>query len=95
MALRTYRKLNAQSAKAKAREQILDEVRPLVFARDGYRCRIGLSPECTGQAEELHHKRLRSQGGLDTPDNLIAACHYCHRWCHNHPALAREAGVIV
>jgi hypothetical protein len=46
-----------------------------------------------------HHRKLRSQGGLDEPDNLIRLCGSgttgCHGWAHANPAVARSYGLIV
>ncbi len=93
--VRSYRPPRQQSAKARATEAILREARFRVFKRDNWQCRIALSPDCTGRAEEVHHVRSRAQGGSHEDENLISACMFCHRWCHTHPALAREAGVIA
>jgi len=46
----------------------------------------------------LHHRRLRSQGGLDQVCNLIAVHHGCHNLntnsIHNNPATAKVKGYI-
>lgn len=94
MTLRTYRGLKPQSEKAKVREKALNAARPRVHARDAYRCRLGLSPDCTGRAEDLHHVLPRSRGGWDEDENLLSACHACHMYAHNHPQIAREVGFI-
>ena len=57
----------------------------------GRRCeRGGVNP-----AVHAHHRRLASQGGQDVTSNLAALCAQCHRWVHEHPALAAVEGWIV
>lgn len=43
----------------------------------------------------VHHRVLRSQGGLDTPENLILLCGVCHPWAHEHREDAEKAGYIL
>src|SRR5215472_344856 len=53
---------------------------------------------CGGAANDVHHRKLKGMGGsklLDTPENLISLCRYCHSWIHLHPTAARNAGYIV
>src|SRR6266540_237062 len=73
-------------------------VRDLVRKRDGHRCqRCGIS--VVDVPSSLHHRKLRSQGGQDTADNLIRLCGTgtlgCHAWVHANPAVARSQGFIV
>jgi 5-methylcytosine-specific restriction endonuclease McrA len=50
---------------------------------------------------QAHHKRLRSQGGSDEPDNLAYLCSTigtrqgCHQWVHDNPAEAARDGWII
>ncbi len=44
---------------------------------------------------QVHHRRLRSQGGPDTFSNLITLCAKCHEWCHRNPAAARADGWML
>lgn len=52
--------------------------------------------KCTVRTKHVHEVLRRSAGGsiLDA-DNLIAACPTCHHWIHEHPAAARELGLLV
>lgn len=50
---------------------------------------------CTGRGEHSHHRKLRSQGGKDTPGNLLRVCHRCHAWIHAHPAASYTLGLLV
>ncbi len=54
-------------------------VKQYVLHRDGYTCK-----KC-GQANcklEVHHILFRSNGGSDSPDNLITLCSSCHEKLH-------------
>jgi hypothetical protein len=66
-----------------------DRRRDAIHQRDGYRC---TSPGCTQrQTLEAHHLRYRSQGGTETPDNLITLCAFHHR-LGEHGMLATCSG---
>lgn len=66
-------------------------VRALVVSRAG-----GVCERCgAAWAAHVHHRKLRSQGGSDSPANLAALCLPCHGWCHAHPADAVADGWIV
>lgn len=51
---------------------------------------------CTVRTKHVHEVLRRSAGGsiLDK-DNLLALCETCHRFCHEHPRIARELGLLV
>ena len=72
-------------------------LREIVLERcQGYCEMCGLSlPESFA----LHHRLLRSRGGKDTVDNLLALHHGCHNGntnaVHFNVALAEERGYIV
>ena len=62
----------------------------------------GYCEKCGGVAAEsmaLHHRKLRSRGGLDTPANLIWVHHICHNLgtssIHSQPALSEDKGWMV
>jgi len=45
---------------------------------------------------DFHHRKLKSRGGKDTPENGIACHHFCHLVkIHNHPKISRENGFMV
>lgn len=91
------------TAKPRARKAATDtgpsrKVRALVLARDGFACvRCGRS--VIGIRASVHHRKRRSQGGANTPDNLAVMCGTgttgCHGWVHAHPNWARDAGWLV
>lgn len=47
----------------------------------------------------LHHRKLRSQGGKDAVENLLALHHACHntgtKSVHLNPAMSMQSGHIV
>lgn len=66
-----------------------------VLARDGGCVARLLVPEirCQGRIDP-HHALMRSQGGKDTLEDLIAVCRAHHDWIHNHPARSYELGLL-
>lgn len=55
---------------------------------------------CGVEPAELHHKLLRSRGGvlLDEAGEKYHQIHLCrqhHDWCHKNVALAIEGGLII
>jgi hypothetical protein len=50
-------------------------------------------------ASEMHHRRMRSAGGLDIVDNILHLCRSCHHdtihanpdWAYRHGFLLRRA----
>lgn len=68
-----------------------------VIERAGGTCEAYLTrrAKCKRVPQHLHHRKMRSQGGENTPSNLLAVCHECHRWVHDKPAKAYELGLLV
>lgn len=66
--------------------------RAIVYARSGGRCEL-----CTRQAESVHHRVKRSQGGTWEPANLLHLCgdgtRRCHAWIEAHPTFSLELGL--
>lgn len=50
---------------------------------------------CTGRIDHVHHRRRRSQGGSDAPDNLLGLCNTGHSFVHDHPKLSFEKGWLL
>ena len=44
----------------------------------------------------IHEKLTRARGGDSLDEaNCVALCNQCHRWVHDNPRLATEAGLLV
>ncbi len=57
--------------------------------RDDVRQRSGGMCECrvkgcTNQATQFHHKKYKSRGGSDRPENIAHVCLNCHESIHRH-----------
>ena len=64
----------------KKRKPLSLETRKLVLHEAGYKC---ANPTCRGILTlDIHHLDYVSEGGADTPDNLLALCPYCHALHH-------------
>lgn len=88
--------LRRVSAKQRARQRVLKALEPIVFARDGGRCKVRLSPRCTGRAETMHHVVKRSGHAattVDVEDNLLSSCWWCNAAVEDDPLAALAAGV--
>jgi len=59
------------------RRDPLRNLRHLIFERDSYTCIM-----CSDRATDLHHVVPRSQGGSNTPYNLVSLCRLHHRVVH-------------
>lgn len=68
------------------------KVAEAVRRRSGRRCEL-----CRGaRASQLHHRKLRSQGGKHREDNLLDLCPHCHHEViHRNGPWARRHGLIV
>lgn len=56
----------------------------------------GVCERCKSKpASEVHHRRLKKQGGADSERNLIALCTFCHRWAHANVAEACAEMLII
>lgn len=42
-----------------------------------------------------HHRKRRSQGGQDTPENIIEVTPEQHEWIHRNVGLSYELGWLV
>lgn len=82
------------------------ELRPAVLARAAYHCeRCGRLEGSWNHdlgryvALEAHHRLMRSQGGPDTMENLVALCGPnpagCHGWVHAHPTESYTIGLLI
>ena len=69
----------------------LDDARVVAMQRAEMLCEAKWE-QCTRWGVHAHHKRRRSQGGTDTPDNLLIVCASCHLMIHTNPKEAAERG---
>ena len=53
------------------------------------------TPVCIGRVDHQHHRKLRSQGGTNDPDNVIGVCAPCHHHIHHNPAESYARGLLV
>lgn len=51
--------------------------------------------EMVSGGDVRHHRKLRSQGGRHTLDNLVLICQACHTWIHANPGDAYALGWLV
>ena len=47
-----------------------------------------------GENFHLHHRKLRSQSGIDHVSNLVAICYICHQQVHANPKDSKLRGWI-
>lgn len=57
-------------------------VKAYVLHRDGYKCISGQKADHSKKLH-VHHIQFKSNGGTDTPSNLITLCETCHNDLHN------------
>lgn len=54
-------------------------VRDFVESRSGGMCEAGLPKLCVSLADQMHHRKAKSQVGHNGSDNLLHVCFPCHR----------------
>lgn len=71
------------------------DVYAAVVLRDGGCRAVSLirSVQCAGRIDP-HHIIRRSQGGPDTPENLVCLCRAHHSWVHEHPEQSYALGLL-
>ncbi len=73
------------SKRSPAGEQYEEEYRLAcvqVEHRSGGRCEIRSTHDCDRLYTAVHHRKMRSQGGSNDIDNLLAVCFTGHIWIH-------------
>lgn len=89
--------LARMSKKRAAQARAFAPIREAVFERDNHTCQaahVVLSVRCSNGLHP-HHLRRQSQGGPDTPENLLSVCPAHHRWIHDNPEDACSRGLLA
>ena len=90
-----YQKAGRPRASRSSKSRTIPKkLRDAVYKRAGGRC------DCCGlwipqDAFDCHHRQLRSRGGKDVIENLVALKHEHHMWVHQHPAESTDRGLMV
>jgi hypothetical protein len=76
-------RLKARSSSGEEYEEEYRQASILVENRARGRCEIRSTHDCDGISTGYpHHRKLRSQGGSNALDNLLAVCFTGHQWIH-------------
>src|SRR3954454_1197209 len=85
--------ISRERNKAERGHQLPEKILLALKARARGRCEVcgdAMPYRCHG-----HHRKLRSQGGLDELVNLLLIHPACHHSVHMNPMWAREHGYLV
>ena len=77
------------------RKQEFERAERECLKRAKHICQARVPNVCMVRAVQAHHKKLRSQGGDNSQDNLLATCRDCHVYLHNHPVECYENGTMT
>ena len=74
-----------------------DRLRLVLMDRARDRCEFcgRMFTGAPGMGTEIHHRKLRSQGGADDLDNLVLVHTLCHHRAHHYPEQSYEWGWLV
>ena len=91
--------LAQQSAARRAEKQLYDRARQRAFDRDKGRCQAAdrvTEIACWGVLDPHHvFPRSRYPERRNDPDALLTVCRGHHDWIGDHPARARELGLLA
>ena len=93
----TSEKRKAEPKKARtpnAYEVEFRKMRPAIEKRSKGMCEAQ-TEKCVGAGKQVHHRKLRSQGGSNSEVNLLYVCFPCHEWIHAHPKTSYERGWLI
>lgn len=80
---------------ARDRAELVDS-KAAVLLRSKGRCEATELPHvCERIASQFHHRVRRSQGGDNSPANLVHVCSPAHMRIHAEPALAKSLGLLA
>lgn len=77
------------------KQRMPQHVADTVIDRADGACEAMIRGVCTGGAEHLHHRMMRSQGGRHTVENLVGVCSTCHRYLHANPAFGYKSRLLI
>lgn len=77
--------IKRQSPRGKAKAARMAKAKKLLLRLRGARCER-CEAEKRPAALDPHHKRYASQGGDESPENLVLLCRRCHDAIHWHTA---------
>lgn len=97
---RAWQRRSAQAwRRRKARDRFdavaYEALRVQVYERAGGRCELRVSDHCDWWGDQVHHLFPQRKGRVDTLANCRWSCHACNVWVENHPARARELGLLL
>jgi 5-methylcytosine-specific restriction endonuclease McrA len=81
-------------SKKRQRDKIYPERREQTYERAQGRCEAFITPQCTRQAEQIHHKAGRTGEDPHRLTNLLAVCMHCHQWIHANPSQSYSYGFM-
>lgn len=81
-------------SKRKIRDKVYPERRLEAYERANGQCEALITPQCTRQAEQIHHKAGRGGADPHRLQNLLAVCMYCHNWIHANPSSSYAYGFM-
>lgn len=70
-------------------------VRPIIWRRCGGLCELCGHQLADFESFEAHHRKLRTRGGGDGPDNIVCLHPGCHSEVHQNPGTAGLSGFMV
>jgi predicted HNH restriction endonuclease len=89
-------KIRPVSAKKRKQRTVTAKADAACRSRACGRCEAKIADVCKGWGNQVHHRRLRSQGGsLIHLDNLMWVCSDCHLHIHDNVAWSVEMGFIL
>lgn len=68
--------------------------RAAIEARSGGKCEAG-TRRCTGKARVIHHRLMKSHGGMGNRDNGLHICTACHLHIHHETEEAYAKGWLI
>lgn len=83
-------------SRKKTKNRVPAHIKEIVHERSDYICEAMIREAgCTWKATDIHHRKLRSQGGEHTTVNCVFICRECHHYIHMHPAISYYNGWLV